>query len=65
MHECTDVEFKGSWARFHLDMGTADELAFDILINMLVGFSAEVAGFTQVGTAALLLLRGDTADSCA
>jgi hypothetical protein len=46
-------------------MGTADELAFDILINMLVGFSAEVAGFTQVGTAALLLLRGDTADSCA
>jgi len=38
----SDAEFKGSWARFHIDLGTADELAFDILINMLVGFSFEV-----------------------
>eukprot|EP00878_Enallax_costatus_P014906 GHUV01015606.1.p2 GENE.GHUV01015606.1~~GHUV01015606.1.p2 ORF type:complete len:274 (+),score=77.56 GHUV01015606.1:2115-2936(+) len=48
MHSCTDVEFKGSWARFHLDMGTADELAFDVLLNMLAGFSAEVAGMSQI-----------------
>jgi hypothetical protein len=39
---CSDPEFKGSWARFHVDLGTADELAFDVLINMLVGFSFEV-----------------------
>eukprot|EP00879_Flechtneria_rotunda_P011611 GHRR01012128.1.p1 GENE.GHRR01012128.1~~GHRR01012128.1.p1 ORF type:complete len:286 (+),score=78.54 GHRR01012128.1:156-1013(+) len=48
MHECSEVEFKGSWARFHIDMGTADELAFDMLINMLVGFSAEVVGLQQI-----------------
>lgn len=48
MHSCSDVEFKGSWARFHLDMGTADELAFDVLLNMLVGFSSEVAGMNQI-----------------
>lgn len=39
---CSDPEFKGSWARFHVDLGTADELAMDVLINMLVGFSFEV-----------------------
>jgi hypothetical protein len=38
----SDAEFKGSWARFHVDLGTADELAFDVLINMLTGFSFEV-----------------------
>jgi hypothetical protein len=38
----SDAEFKGSWARFHVDLGTADELAFDVLLNMLTGFSFEV-----------------------
>lgn len=41
---CSDAEFKGSWARFHVDLGTADELALDVLLNMLVGFSFEVGG---------------------
>lgn len=48
MHECSDPEFKGSWARFHIDMGTADELALDVLLNMLLGFSAEVAGLSRI-----------------
>jgi hypothetical protein len=46
----SDAEFKGSWARFHVDLGTADELAFDVLLNMLVGFSFEVRVFVCVGT---------------
>lgn len=41
---CSDAEFKGSWARVHIDLGTADELALDVLLNMLVGFSFEVSG---------------------
>jgi hypothetical protein len=44
----SDPEFKGSWARFHIDMGTADELALDVLLNMLLGFSAEVAGMSRI-----------------
>jgi hypothetical protein len=29
-------------------MGTADELALDVLLNMLLGFSAEVAGISRI-----------------
>lgn len=29
-------------------MGTADELALDVLINMLAGFSAEMSGLKSV-----------------
>jgi hypothetical protein len=29
-------------------MGTADELALDVLLNMLLGFSAEVAGMSRI-----------------
>jgi hypothetical protein len=31
-------------------MGTADELALDVLLNMLLGFSAEVAGDTGLSS---------------
>jgi hypothetical protein len=41
---CSDAEFKGSWARVHIDLGTADELALDVLLNTLMGFSFEVSG---------------------
>jgi hypothetical protein len=44
----SDVEFKGSWGRFHIDLGTADELAFDVLLNTLVGFSHEVRACVTV-----------------
>jgi hypothetical protein len=62
---CSDPEFKGSWARFHVDMGTADELALDVLLNMLLGFSAEVAGISRIrvgGEHERWALPGDEAD---
>jgi hypothetical protein len=31
-----------------LDLGTADELALDVLLNMLVGFSADAAGIKSI-----------------
>jgi hypothetical protein len=41
MHEMTEMEFRGLWGRFCVDMGTSDELAFDILLNALRTFSRE------------------------
>ncbi|KAI8470377.1 MAG: hypothetical protein J3K34DRAFT_510243 [Monoraphidium minutum] len=48
MHELGEVEYAGAMARFRVDMGTADEVALDVLINLLVGFSRDVAGVTRV-----------------
>jgi Protein of unknown function (DUF3531) len=48
MHDVGELEVRGNWARFHVDMGTADEIGFDVLINMLTGFSAEVLGITRL-----------------
>ncbi len=31
-----------------LDMGTADELALDVLLNMLMGFSRECCGIKRI-----------------
>ena len=41
MHEMTEMEFRGLWGRFCVDMGTSDELAFDVLLNALRTFSRE------------------------
>lgn len=41
MHEMTEMEFRGLWGRFCVDMGTCDELAYDILLNALRTFSKE------------------------
>ena len=38
---------RGSWCRFWVDMGTADELALDVLINSLAQFSREYAGIAR------------------
>ena len=35
MHEFGELEAKGRWARVHVNMGTADELALDALANAL------------------------------
>lgn len=48
MHELGDLEVRGTWVRFHVDMGTADEVALDVLLNMLVGYSKEVAGIRKI-----------------
>ncbi|XP_057813037.1 uncharacterized protein LOC131027081 isoform X2 [Cryptomeria japonica] len=41
LHDISDVEFQDNLARFWIDMGTSDVLALDILINSLIGLSAE------------------------
>ncbi|CAG9464943.1 unnamed protein product [Pedinophyceae sp. YPF-701] len=43
-HEMSDMEFNGNKARIWLDLGTADELALDVLINSLSQFSREYFG---------------------
>jgi hypothetical protein len=48
MHDMGEVEYQGSWARFWVDMGTSDELGFDILINALRTFSREHVGIRQI-----------------
>ncbi|GLC50815.1 hypothetical protein PLESTB_000435100 [Pleodorina starrii] len=48
VHDIGEVEYRGAWARVWIDMGTADELALDVLINMLVGFSAEMVALKSV-----------------
>merc|ERR1712118_539231 len=47
-HELGNIEFKGRWARFFLDIGTADELSIDVLINLLVGLSSDVIPIAQI-----------------
>jgi hypothetical protein len=41
MHNISEVEYQGLWARCWLDMGTSDALALDVLINALDQFSRE------------------------
>lgn len=48
LHEATEVEYKGSWGRFRIDMGTADELCLDVLINMMAGFSRDLSGLKKI-----------------
>jgi hypothetical protein len=48
MHEMGELEVKGTWARFCVDMGTSDELAFDVLINALRTFSREHVGIRRI-----------------
>jgi hypothetical protein len=43
-HNMEEVEYKANWARFWVDMGTADELALDVLINSLMQLSREYVG---------------------
>lgn len=48
MHSMTDLEVQGSWARFWVDLGSADEVAFDMLINALRGLSIDHLGVKTV-----------------
>ncbi len=41
MHNIGDVEYEGNWARCWVDLGTADALALDVLINSLYRLSEE------------------------
>lgn len=41
MHNMGEVEYEGVWARCWFDLGTADAIALDMLINTLNQFSEE------------------------
>jgi hypothetical protein len=47
-HEMSEVEYRAEWARVWVDMGTADEMAFDVLVNSLIQFSREYFGLKQI-----------------
>eukprot|EP00210_Caulerpa_lentillifera_P000646 g624.t1 len=48
MHELTELETNGLWARVKVDMGTADELCLDVLINTILTFSKEYVGIKNL-----------------
>ena len=48
MHDMGELECQGPWVRFWVDMGTSDEMGFDILINALTTFSREHVGIRQI-----------------
>lgn len=41
MHNTTEVEYQGTWARCWFDLGTSDAIALDVLINALQQLSKE------------------------
>jgi hypothetical protein len=41
MHNMSEIEYHGTWARCWFDLGTSDAIALDILINALQQFSKE------------------------
>lgn len=48
MHNMSVVEYEGIWARCWFDLGTADAIALDILLNALKQFSADYVAIEQV-----------------
>jgi hypothetical protein len=48
MHNMADMEYEGNWARCWLDLGTADAIALDVLVNALRQFSKEYVAIEQV-----------------
>ncbi|MEA5462847.1 DUF3531 family protein [Leptothoe sp. PORK10 BA2] len=41
MHNMSEVQFEGTWARCWFDLGTTDALALDVLTNTLKQFSKD------------------------
>ncbi|MEE3717196.1 DUF3531 family protein [Tumidithrix elongata RA019] len=48
MHNMSDVEYEGGWARCWVDLGTSDAIALDTLINSLRQLSREYVQIKQV-----------------
>ena len=48
MHDMSELETRGPWVRFWVDMGTSDELGLDVLVNALLTFSKEHVGVRQI-----------------
>eukprot|EP00798_Chlamydomonas_sp_ICE-L_P010414 gene10414-8363_t len=47
VHDYSEVVYNGKLGRFKLDMGSCDEIALDILINTLAGYSKDYAGINK------------------
>mmetsp|Transcript_14382 Transcript_14382/g.27640 ORF Transcript_14382/g.27640 Transcript_14382/m.27640 type:complete len:313 (-) Transcript_14382:264-1202(-) len=47
-HNMDELQYKGTWARFWVDLGSADELAIDILLNSLMQLSKEYVGIKKI-----------------
>lgn len=48
MHNISDVEYEGNWARCWVDLGTADAIALDTLLNTLYRLSEEYVPIVKV-----------------
>lgn len=48
MHNMGDFEYESNWGRCWFDLGTSDEIAFDILINALQQLSQEYVTLKQL-----------------
>jgi len=56
MHNMSEVEYEGEWARCWFDLGTADAVALDVLINALQQFSQDYMAIKQ------LIIGGENED---
>ncbi|NEP17512.1 MAG: DUF3531 family protein [Leptolyngbya sp. SIO4C1] len=48
MHNMSEVQFQGTWARCWFDLGTTDAIALDILLNALMQFSQDYVVVNRV-----------------
>ncbi|MEM9904101.1 MAG: DUF3531 family protein [Cyanobacteria bacterium P01_D01_bin.44] len=48
MHNMSEVQFEGLWARCWFDLGTTDALALDVLLNTLDQLSQDYVVITRV-----------------
>lgn len=48
MHNMSEVQFQGTWARCWFDLGTTDALALDVLLNTLKQFSKDYIAIHRV-----------------
>jgi hypothetical protein len=48
MHNMSEVQYEGIWARCWFDLGTSDAIALDILLNALTQFSKDYVAIEEV-----------------
>ncbi|MEL6248323.1 MAG: DUF3531 family protein [Cyanobacteria bacterium J06627_15] len=48
MHNMSEVQFQGTWARCWFDLGTTDAIALDVLINTLQQFDKDYVAIRRV-----------------
>ncbi len=48
MHNMSEVEYNGVWARCWFDLGTSDAIALDVLINSFQQFSKDFVAIEQL-----------------